>query len=74
VAPHERFGKRFGAFELCRRFGGPEDAHAMGTELVHDAGRQRAFRPHHGQTDLVVLRPFAQLHHVGDGQVLQPRV
>ena len=46
----------------------------MGAKLVHHTGRQRAFGADDGQADLVLLRPLAQLHDVGNGNVFQPVV
>ena len=40
---HERFGEIFGAFQLRRRFGATENRQACGTEIVHNACRQRCF-------------------------------
>ena len=42
--------------------------------VSHNAGGERAFRADHGQGDLLLQRPVAQLAQIGDGDVLQPRV
>src|SRR5690606_2946262 len=44
---------------------------AMGAELVDDASRQRGLGADHGERDAMGLRPLAQRHLVGDGQVHQ---
>ena len=51
-----------------------EDAQAVGTEIVNDAGSQRLLGAHHRQAHLVLEGPGAQRWDVGDRQVLQPFV
>ena len=74
VAAHKGLGEGLGAFQLRGRLGRPENAHAVGTKLVHHTGSQRTFGAHHGHANLVGLGPFAQFHDVGDRQVLQTRI
>jgi hypothetical protein len=71
VALHEGLGEGLGAFQLGSRPGGTKDLQAVGAEFIDHAGCQRCLRANHGQPDLFLLRPFAQGHHVGDGQVFQ---
>ena len=71
MALHEGLAEGLGAFELRGLLRRTEDGQTMGTELVHHTGRQRRLGADHGQADAVGLRPFAQRHLVGDGQVRQ---
>ena len=54
VLLHERFGEIFGAFQLRRRFGAAENRQAGGTEIVHNACRQRRFGADQREGDLFV--------------------
>ena len=54
VLLHERFGEIFGAFQLRRRFGAAENRQACGTEVVHNACRQRRFGADQREGDLFV--------------------
>ncbi len=74
VTLHEGLGEGLGAFQLCGRPGGAENAQPMGAELVHHARGQWRFGPDHGHTDLFLLRPLTQRLHVGDGHVDQALV
>ena len=63
---HEGFGKRLGTFKLSGCSGGAKDAQTVGPEFIDHPCRQRCFRTHHGQANIVVLRPFTQGHDVGE--------
>ena len=70
MAAHEVFGEGFGALKLGRGLGRAENAQTMGAKFIHHTRGQQALWPHHGDVNLMVLRPFAQSHHIGDGDVL----
>ena len=71
MACHEGLGEGLGAFKLRRGLGRAEHLEPVGTEFVDHAGRQRRFGTDHGQADLFGLRPFAQRHDIGQGQVFE---
>ena len=66
MAFHEGFGKIFGAFQLRRLFGRPENLHPALAEDVDDASGQRRFRTDHGQCHLFFLRKIGKRCRVGD--------
>ena len=71
MALHKRFGKGLGAFQLRGGLGGPKNLQAMGAKFIDHPGGQGRFGADHGQADFLGLRPFAQGHGVGDGQVFE---
>src|SRR3546814_13410597 len=69
VAGKEILGEGLAAFQLRGGGGGAEDAQALGTEAVDDAGDPGSFRADDGERHAFVARAREQAVDVGGGDV-----